>query len=43
MGVVPAVTKAAKRAQSGYLFRYASVMIAGLAIIVTWFLAGGFS
>ncbi|MCI4661872.1 MAG: NADH-quinone oxidoreductase subunit L [Neomegalonema sp.] len=41
MGAVPAVSEAARRAQSGYLFRYASVMILGIIIIVSWFLFGG--
>ncbi|MEM6667814.1 MAG: NADH-quinone oxidoreductase subunit L [Pseudomonadota bacterium] len=41
MGVVPAVTAATKRAQSGYLFRYASVMILGIAVLVTWLLLRG--
>ncbi|MEO1291816.1 MAG: NADH-quinone oxidoreductase subunit L [Pseudomonadota bacterium] len=41
MGVVPAATAAAKRAQSGYVFRYASVMILGILAIVSWFLFGG--
>ena len=41
MGVVPAVTGAVKRAQSGYLFRYASVMILGIVAIVTWLLMRG--
>ncbi|MEO1329700.1 MAG: NADH-quinone oxidoreductase subunit L [Pseudomonadota bacterium] len=38
MGVVPAVTAAAQRAQSGYIFRYALVMILGILAMVTWFI-----
>ncbi|MBX2855136.1 MAG: NADH-quinone oxidoreductase subunit L [Rhodobacteraceae bacterium] len=41
MGIVPAVTGAVQRAQSGYIFRYASVMIVAIAAIVTFILFGG--
>ena len=42
MVITPAVTAAVRRAQSGYVFRYASVMILGIAAVVTWILIGGF-
>ncbi len=41
MGVAPAITAAVQRAQSGYIFRYASVMIVGIVLLVTWILIGG--
>ena len=41
MGIVPTVTGAVQRAQSGYIFRYASVMIVAIAAIVTFILFGG--
>ncbi|MEL6318389.1 MAG: NADH-quinone oxidoreductase subunit L, partial [Pseudomonadota bacterium] len=41
MGATPAITAFLQRAQSGFIFRYASVMIIGIALIVTWFLFSG--
>ncbi|MEL6979057.1 MAG: NADH-quinone oxidoreductase subunit L [Pseudomonadota bacterium] len=43
LGAAPAVSAATRRAQSGYIFRYASVMIIGIAIIVSYILFGGLS
>jgi NADH-quinone oxidoreductase subunit L len=36
MGAVPWVTRLAGRAQSGYIFHYAFVMLIGISILVTW-------
>ncbi len=36
MGVIPFLTRAASRAQSGYLFHYAFAMVVGVAILITW-------
>ncbi len=36
MGVVPFVTRALNRAQSGYIFTYAFAMVIGIAILITW-------
>jgi NADH-quinone oxidoreductase subunit L len=41
LGIVPTLTRAAGRAQSGYVFHYAFVMIVGLALILTWFTITG--
>ncbi len=42
MGVIPFLTRAANRAQSGYLFHYAFAMVLGVAILITWMtLTGG--
>ena len=42
MGIVPIVTRAVNRAQSGYIFTYAFAMVIGIAILVTWMtLSGG--
>ncbi|RMD49356.1 MAG: NADH-quinone oxidoreductase subunit L [Alphaproteobacteria bacterium] len=41
LGVIPALTRAAQRAQSGYLFTYAFWMVIGVAILVTWATIGG--
>jgi NADH-quinone oxidoreductase subunit L len=36
MGIVPFFTRAAGRAQSGYVFHYALAMVIGIALLVTW-------
>ncbi|MDP3197909.1 NADH-quinone oxidoreductase subunit L [Tabrizicola sp.] len=36
MGIIPALTRLAGRAQSGYLFHYAFAMVLGIVILVTW-------
>jgi NADH-quinone oxidoreductase subunit L len=36
MGLVPAVTRLAGRAQSGYLFHYAFAMVIGLVVLTVW-------
>jgi len=41
MGLVPWMTRLAGRAQSGYLFHYAFVMLIGVSLIITWFAVGG--
>ena len=42
MGIVPLLTRALNRAQSGYIFTYAFAMVIGIAILVTWAtLSGG--
>ncbi len=42
MGVIPFLTRAAHRAQSGYIFHYAFAMFIGIAILITWMtLTGG--
>ncbi len=41
MGIVPMLTRFAGRAQSGYLFHYAFVMLVGVALIITWFAVTG--
>ncbi|SHJ20281.1 NADH-quinone oxidoreductase subunit L [Wenxinia saemankumensis] len=42
MGIIPALTRAANRAQSGYIFHYAFAMVIGIALIITWLtLSGG--
>ncbi len=42
MGVIPFLTRAANRTQSGYLFHYAFAMVLGVAILITWMtLTGG--
>ncbi len=42
MGVIPFLTRAANRAQSGYIFHYAFAMVLGIAILITWMtLTGG--
>ncbi len=38
---VPALTAAARRAQSGYVYHYAFAMILGIAMFVTWFAGRG--
>lgn len=37
MGFIPFLTRAASRAQSGYLYHYALAMILGVVAIITWF------
>ena len=41
MGIVPSLTRAAGRAQSGYLFHYAFAMVIGIAVFLTWVTLGG--
>lgn len=41
MGIVPFLTRAASKAQSGYLFHYAFAMILGVVGIITWFAITG--
>jgi NADH-quinone oxidoreductase subunit L len=42
MGIIPMLTRAAARAQSGYIFHYAFAMVVGIAILITWMtLSGG--
>ena len=41
MGLVPLVTRALNRAQSGYIFTYAFAMVLGVAILITWMSIGG--
>jgi NADH-quinone oxidoreductase subunit L len=36
MGLIPWLTRAAGRAQSGYIFTYAFAMVIGIAVLVTW-------
>ncbi|MFB9150767.1 NADH-quinone oxidoreductase subunit L [Roseovarius ramblicola] len=36
MGLIPRLTRAAGRAQSGYIFTYAFAMVLGIALLVTW-------
>jgi NADH-quinone oxidoreductase subunit L len=43
MGIVPALTRLAGRAQSGYVFTYAFAMVIGIAVILTYFtIFGGY-
>ncbi|MFP7570781.1 NADH-quinone oxidoreductase subunit L [Marivita sp. S2033] len=42
MGLIPRLTRAAGRAQSGYIFTYAFFMVIGIAALITWMtLSGG--
>jgi NADH-quinone oxidoreductase subunit L len=41
MGAVPWVTRLAGRAQSGYIFHYAFVMLIGISLLVTWLSVAG--
>ncbi len=41
MGVIPAVTALYTRVQSGYMFHYALAMFIGVAVLVTFAVAGG--
>jgi NADH-quinone oxidoreductase subunit L len=36
LGIIPALTRLAGRAQSGYLFHYAFAMVLGIVVLVTW-------
>ncbi|MCL3882750.1 NADH-quinone oxidoreductase subunit L [Marivita sp. GX14005] len=36
MGLIPRLTRAAARAQSGYIFTYAFFMVIGIAALITW-------
>ncbi|MAU54035.1 MAG: NADH-quinone oxidoreductase subunit L [Roseovarius sp.] len=36
MGLIPRLTRAAGRAQTGYIFTYAFAMVLGIAVLVTW-------
>lgn len=42
LGIIPRLTRAAKAAQSGYIFTYAFAMVIGITILITWMsLTGG--
>jgi len=42
LGIIPFFSRLAGRAQSGYLFHYAFVMVLGIALLITWMtLTGG--
>jgi NADH-quinone oxidoreductase subunit L len=41
MGIVPWLTRLAGRAQSGFLFHYAFVMLIGVSILITLISVGG--
>jgi NADH-quinone oxidoreductase subunit L len=41
MGVIPYLTRLAGRAQSGYMFHYATAMVLGLVVLITWVSLGG--
>jgi NADH-quinone oxidoreductase subunit L len=41
MGIVPWLTRAAGRLQSGYIFTYAFAMVIGIALLITWMTLGG--
>ena len=41
MGIVPLITRLAGKAQSGYLYHYALVMVVGIAGLVTWMMISG--
>ncbi|MEM8850099.1 MAG: proton-conducting transporter membrane subunit, partial [Pseudomonadota bacterium] len=36
MGIVPFVTRALNKAQSGYIFTYAFAMVIGIVVLITW-------
>ena len=38
--IVPLVTRLANKAQSGFIFHYAFVMIIGVSALITWFAIG---
>jgi NADH-quinone oxidoreductase subunit L len=40
MGIVPFVTRALNRAQSGYIFTYAFAMVIGIVVLITWMTIG---
>ena len=41
MGIIPAITRLAGRAQSGYVYHYALVMVVGIAGLITWMMISG--
>jgi NADH-quinone oxidoreductase subunit L len=41
LGIIPRLTRAAGRLQSGYIFTYAFMMVIGITILVTWMALGG--
>jgi NADH-quinone oxidoreductase subunit L len=41
LGAVPYVTRLAGRAQSGYLYHYAFVMLIGVSLLITWYAVTG--
>jgi NADH-quinone oxidoreductase subunit L len=41
MGIIPRLTRAAMRLQSGYIFTYAFMMVLGIAALITWIAIGG--
>ncbi|QYK39901.1 MAG: NADH-quinone oxidoreductase subunit L [Paracoccaceae bacterium] len=41
LGIIPRITRAAGRAQSGYIFTYAFAMVVGIAILITLMTLGG--
>ena len=41
MGAVPWVTRLAGRAQSGFIFHYAFVMLIGISLLITWLSVAG--
>ncbi len=41
MGIVPWMTRLAGRAQSGYVYHYAFVMLIGMSLLLTWLTIGG--
>ncbi len=41
MGIMPTLTRAAGRAQSGYVFHYAFVMVIAVAALLSWFTISG--
>jgi NADH-quinone oxidoreductase subunit L len=41
LGIVPFVTRAANRLQSGYIFTYAFMMVIGIVLLVTWMSMAG--
>jgi len=41
MGLIPYLTRLAGKAQSGYIFHYATAMVIGITLIITWFAIGG--
>ncbi len=41
MGAVPWVTRLAGRAQTGFIYHYAFVMLIGISLLITWFAVGG--
>ncbi len=41
MGIIPWMTRLAGRAQSGYVYHYAFVMLIGMSLLLTWLTIGG--